>query len=421
MTGRDSLNQRSRPLRHIIALLRNSADGIALAAAAVGGLVAGGLLRGDLSPVENTTLLSAQAAFWLAGLAFLRWLRPWEHLSFERVLSGSARSLIAAMAILLSLVVATSLGLATSSIVTSLTIAMSSLLISFTLALPAVAVSRRLWPASEPTRQMNDKGARRHEEALSIVFHELRRPLSTLVSASELALAPDITEEERSHLLQNLNRQALRLNDFLEEILEAARIQSGRLRLNLRPIDLRQLAEEGCAEFAEGHRGHDLRLILGERAMMVAADPTKLRMVLSNLIANAVSYSPQGSLVTVRVSREKDVVLLQVEDEGPGVPEPYRQQIFEQYFRIPGTSERGFGLGLYIAHRLMEALGGSIGVDGREPRGSRFTVRLPALMKGADLRVRRRTRRPHPLSDAHAQQRLHVQGDFPDQVQGSHQ
>ena len=154
---------------------------------------------------------------------------------------------------------------------------------------------------------------------------------------------------------------------------------------------------------------------------MVAADPAKLRVVLSNLIANAVSYSPQGSVVTIRVSREKDVVLLQVEDEGPGVPEPYRQQIFEQYFRIPGTSERGFGLGLYIAHRLMEALGGSIGVDGREPRGSRFTVRLPALMKGAALRVRRRTRRPHPLSDAHAQQRLHVQGDLPDQVQGSHQ
>ena len=421
MTGRESLNQRSRSLRHIIALLRNGADGIALAAAAVGGLVAGGLLRGDSSPVENTTLLSAQAAFWLAGLAFLRWLRPQEHLSFGRVLSGSARSLVAAMAILLSLVVATSLGLASSSIVTSLTIAVSSLLISFTLALPAVAVSRRLWPASEPSRQIDDKGARRHEEALSIVFHELRRPLSTLVSASELALAPDITEEERSHLLQSLNRQALRLNDFLEEILEAARIQSGRLRLNLRPIDLRQLAEEGCAEFAEVHRGHNLQLILGARAMMVAADTAKLHMVLSNLIANAVSYSPQGSVVTVRVSREKDVVLLQVEDEGPGVPEPYRQQIFEQYFRIPGTSERGFGLGLYIARQLMEVHGGSIGVDGREPRGSRFTVTLPALKKGADLRVPGRTRRPHPPSTAHAQQRLYVQGDLPDQVKGSHQ
>jgi len=88
-------------------------------------------------------------------------------------------------------------------------------------------------------------------------------------------------------------------------------------------------------------------------------------------------------VITVRAFRGGDSVGLLVEDEGPGVPEPYRQQIFEQFFRIPGTSERGFGLGLYIARQLMQAHGGVISVDGRTTRGSRFTIELPVLEMGS--------------------------------------
>ena len=363
-----SLNLRRRPRWLTTALLRRGGDGIALAAATVAGLLVGGLLEGARAVVEDTSLLTAHAAVWLAGLALLRWLWPRGSLNLGRVLSGSALGLVAAIAILLSLVAATSLDASPASIA-----------VSVALAVPAVAVRRRLWPVEEAFAPVEDRRARRHEEALSIVFHELRRPLSTLVSASELALDTDIPEEERAQLLQNLHRQALRLNDFLEEILEAARIQSGRLRLNLFPIDLRKLAREACEEFFDAHGSHELRLLLGRQKMPVAADPAKLRMVLSNLLANAVAYSPHGSVITVRAFRGGDSVGLLVEDEGPGVPEPYRQQIFEQFFRIPGTSERGFGLGLYIARQLMQAHGGAISVDGRTPRGSRFAIELPML------------------------------------------
>ena len=215
------------------------------------------------------------------------------------------------------------------------------------------------------------------------MFHELRRPLTTLISASELALDTTIPEEERAQLLQTVHRQALRLGDFLEEILETARIQSGGLRVNPRSIDLRPLVRELCEEFQEAHPSHDLRLIGGKQTLPVAADPAKLRMVLGNLLANAAAYSPRGSTITVRLLREKDAVAVQVEDEGPGVAEPYRQQIFEQFFRIPGTTERGFGLGLYIARQLVLVQGGTIGVESREPRGSRFTVALPALKRSS--------------------------------------
>lgn len=377
-----SVHSQNRAVGMLLSLLRKGADAIALAAAAIVGLVLAGLLEGHLPP--ERVVLAAQAAFWLAGLAFLRWLLPsGQPLRLGRAISGSVLILSAGIACVLFLSAALSKGIPAPSVAISLALGVESLVFFSALAAPAVLLGRRLASLPEPPPPSDDQSARRHQEALSIVFHELRRPLTTLISASELALDTTIAEEERTQLLQSVHRQALRLGDFLEEILETARIQSGGLRVNPRPLDLRSLVKELCEEFEEAHSSHDLRLIGGKQTMPVAADPAKLRMVLSNLLANAAAYSPPGSTITVRLLRGEEAVAVQVEDEGSGVPEPYRQQIFEQFFRIPGTQERGFGLGLYIARQLLLAQGGTIEVDSRQPRGSRFTIALPALRRGS--------------------------------------
>jgi signal transduction histidine kinase len=363
-------------------------DGVAIAAAAIGGFLIAAALEAELSRAEVRSLLVAHVVFWLAGLVALRCLSHRRPASFSEALYSSAFGLIAGAAVVLSIPAVHTLGVAVPLASVSSAVAAPALGVSAALAVPALILSRRVWSVDESSRATNGNDSRRQEEALSIVFHELRRPLSVLVSASELALDADTSEDERRDLLQRVNHQALRLSDFLEEILEAARIQSGRLRLNLRPVDLRKVVREGGAEFAEAHRSYELRVKVGRQVQTVAADPTKLGMVLSNLLANAVAYSPQGSTITMRLLRTDRTVRIHVEDQGPGVPEPYREQIFEQFFRIPGTPQRGFGLGLYIARQLVEAHGGTIGVERKHPRGSRFIIELPALKK-ASLPTRR--------------------------------
>lgn len=368
----------SRAPRRVFGALRRSTDAVALAAAAFIGLLIGSFLVGDLEPHVSRSLLAAHLVFWLAGLAFLRWLAPSGTLHLGRLLSGLTMGLPAGVAAVLLLAAALSRGVPTVSDMISLVATVPSLVLSLGLAGPAVIIARRLLPPAQLEEPAENPAARRQEEALSIVFHELRRPLATLVSASEMAMEPNMPDEERTYLLASVHRQALRLNDFLEEILEAARIQSGSLRLNLRAMDVRSLVADTCAEFDDTCTTHDIRYLPDRRPLPVAADPAKLRMVLSNLMANAIKYSPPGSTVTVKVYRDQSAIVIQVDDEGPGVPEAYRQKIFEEFFRIPGTSERGFGLGLYIARKLVQAHRGAIWVEGREPRGSRFIVSLPA-------------------------------------------
>jgi signal transduction histidine kinase len=375
------IRSREEATEMAIFLARKGADAIALAVAALIGLVISGLWYQDLVP--PSVLLGAHIAFWAAGLALLRWLTPsGEPIRAKRAVSGSALSLTVGMAGVLLVAAALSRGIPTPSMVISEIMDVPSLFIYLALAAPAVVVGRRLAEPPEPPPLIDDAGAmRRHQEALSIVFHELRRPLATLVTASELALDDETPEDHKANLLRTVHRQALRLGDFMEELLETSRIQSGTLRLNPRATDLQPLVEELCEEFQATHREHEMRVKLVKSPLLANVDPAKLRMVLGNLLANAAAYSPPGSTITVRLFGEMDSVVCQVEDEGPGVPEPYRKEIFQQFFRVPGARQGGFGLGLYIARQIVLAHKGTLGVDSGMVRGATFTLTLPALTR----------------------------------------
>jgi signal transduction histidine kinase len=377
-----SEDARLRLETELLPLMRRGADGIALAVAALVGLVISGIAYRD--PMPGELLLLAHFAFWLSGMAFLRWLAPsGRPLKLSQVISGSGLAVTAALAFFLLIMTAVSRGIPSPSDALSLAVAVPSLSVFMALAPPAVFIGRRLADVPAPPPLTDDLALRRHQEALSIVFHELRRPLTTLLSASELAIESDIPEGERIQLLETVHRQAIRLGGYMDEMLEMARIQTGVLRLNPRPIDLRIFAAELIAEYADSNPLNDIELLAPETLIPVSADPPKLRMALGNLISNAVAYSPPGTSVTMRLATNNGRTTIEVEDEGPGIPEPYRRQVFEQFFRIPGTSSHGFGLGLYITRQLVIAHGGSIEVLDSRTRGSRFVVILPALREGA--------------------------------------
>ena len=128
-------------------------------------------------------------------------------------------------------------------------------------------------------------------------------------------------------------------------------------------------------------REHDLRVEAPAETLPLVADPDRIGNVLVNLVENATKYSPKGTRVTLGVEKKGDEIVFSVSDEGPGIPEKYRDKIFERFFRIPGPvtgPRQGTGLGLAIAKKIVEEHGGRIWVESVDGKGSRFCFTLPA-------------------------------------------
>jgi signal transduction histidine kinase len=175
-----------------------------------------------------------------------------------------------------------------------------------------------------------------------------------------------------------------RLEKLLEDFLDASRIEAGRMSLSLADADLRDVAREAADLFADASPDHPIALDLPEGPVLARCDPARVTQVLNNLISNAIKYSPRGGRVAVAVARDGGDAVLGVSDEGVGVPEGEREQIFEPFRR--GASAHGVpgaGLGLSTARRIAEAHGGRLEVEPRAGGGSTFRLRLPASPRGA--------------------------------------
>jgi signal transduction histidine kinase len=162
---------------------------------------------------------------------------------------------------------------------------------------------------------------------------------------------------------------------MIAELLELERLREGR-GLQRAPVDLVSLLREAAAAF-EG-----VRLQPGEPSLVLDVDAGLLRRVLRNLLENAVKYAlPDSQPVELSITREGDAVLIRVRDDGPGIPEADLPRLFEPFFRVDRSRSRrtgGYGLGLSICKRILEAHGGEIAVRNQTPRGAQFTLRLPA-------------------------------------------
>jgi PAS domain S-box-containing protein len=220
---------------------------------------------------------------------------------------------------------------------------------------------------------------------LSMASHEFRTPLATILSSSELLerYAERIDLDEKVKLLQSIEAGAKRMNELINDVLTLGRAESGVLRLNPARLDVRELCARVIGEFriAQG-RSHRVRF--SDRFDLPAAemDERLLRHILENLLSNAAKYSPEGSEIMVTLSRQAEDVLLEVQDQGIGIPEQDQPRLFESFHRASNVENRpGTGLGLAIVRKSVDLHGGRISFKSAPGAGTCFSVRLPVYSR----------------------------------------
>jgi PAS domain S-box-containing protein len=220
---------------------------------------------------------------------------------------------------------------------------------------------------------------------VSTVSHELRAPLTSIYGFAETLLRQDILfgDDERKTFLGYIASESQRLTGIVDALLNVARLDTGDLKVNMAPTDVRGVVDEVVQSAQDGAgNGHRVVVDLPEETLAASADRDKLRQVFSILLDNALKYSREGGKVTVGVERKHDTVEVSVVDEGIGIPQADQDQIFRKFYRGADAETRvgasGTGLGLFIARGLVTAMGGRIWVESREGEGSTFAFELPA-------------------------------------------
>ena len=224
------------------------------------------------------------------------------------------------------------------------------------------------------------------DEVLSIVSHDLRNPLNTIVMSTDLLL--DLGTEGRPDggraQLEIIRRQAQQMNRMIQDLLDVARLEAGRLPLEEQREDPASLVADACASarpLAEG-KGILLECDVPAGLPRVCADSERILQVFSNLLGNAIRFTPEGGVIHVGAAAADGEVRFEVADSGPGIDPEDAPHLFERFYQARKTQRGGAGLGLSIAKGIVEAHGGRIGVDSAPGEGSTFYFTLPVERGG---------------------------------------
>jgi CheY-like chemotaxis protein len=233
-------------------------------------------------------------------------------------------------------------------------------------------------------RQAQEAG-RLKEEFLATVSHELRTPLNAILGWSRLLRAGQLAEADAVKALDTIERNARVQVELIDDLLDVSRIISGKLRLDVRPVDPNAFIEaaiESVTPAAEA-KGVRLQKIMDTCLVSVPGDPTRLQQVVWNLLSNAIKFTPRGGRVQVRMERVNSHLEIVVADSGQGIDPGFLPHVFDRFRQADQATTRhhgGLGLGLAIVRHLVELHGGSVKAEspGGE-QGSTFTVLLPVV------------------------------------------
>ncbi len=224
---------------------------------------------------------------------------------------------------------------------------------------------------------------RMKDEFLATISHELRTPLNAIIGWSHMLRSGRLDEDGAERALETIERNAKSQAQLVEDILDVSRVIMGKLRLNMRPVDVASVinAAIDSVQLAADSKGIQLKVTLHPSARHVVGDSSRLQQVVWNLLSNAIKFTPSGGLVEVRVERGDAYAQIRVCDSGSGISQDFLPFIFDRFRQADSTSTRqhgGLGLGLAIVRHLIELHGGT--VQAESPGlgcGAIFTVRIP--------------------------------------------
>ena len=217
---------------------------------------------------------------------------------------------------------------------------------------------------------------------LATTSHELKTPLTVIGGFAELLLSmPDLPESQRRDALQTIHRRAGELGSIVDRLLLSSRIESGKIQLNLEPIDVVPVIRERVEALGRA-TGREVVVTVQGEIPRAEADLSAVAAIVDHLLENAIRYSPGGERVDAVVTCAENFVEIVVRDRGIGMDSHQQEKCFERFWQAESTDVRRFGgtgIGLYIVKSLAEAMAGSVVVQSKLGRGSTFTLRLPAV------------------------------------------
>lgn len=243
----------------------------------------------------------------------------------------------------------------------------------------------KLLATEQELRQSAEDANRLKDEFLATLSHELRTPLNAILGWSQMLQNRSVGEDDRIKALMTIERNARAQSQLIDDILDVSRIITGKLRLDVRSVDLPSVitaAVEAALPAAEA-KGIRLQSLLDPQAGPISGDSDRLQQIVWNLLSNAVKFTPKGGRVQVRLERVNSHVEIVISDTGKGIEAEFLPHVFDRFRQSDGSMTRrhgGLGLGLAIARQLVELHGGLVSVESAgSGQGATFTVNLPLL------------------------------------------
>ncbi|SDC41787.1 PAS domain S-box-containing protein [Pelagirhabdus alkalitolerans] len=217
-------------------------------------------------------------------------------------------------------------------------------------------------------------------ELVSTVSHELRTPLSSVLGFTEMLLHKELKPEKKKLYLETIYREAQRLTTLINDFLDIQRIESGKQEYNMEPVELNRLIMEVVQLFKQ-HTHHTIHIEDTALSTTVWGDHDRLIQLLTNLINNAIKFSPDGGIVTIQIQNKANKVHIHIKDEGIGIPKSELNSMFTKFKRVDNSASKkigGTGLGLAISKGIVQAHQGDIWIDSIENEGTTVSISLPS-------------------------------------------
>jgi signal transduction histidine kinase/CheY-like chemotaxis protein len=269
----------------------------------------------------------------------------------------------------------------------------------------AIAIDNaRLLDKEQRARAAAEAASRAKDEFLAVLSHELRTPLNAVYGWARMLRSGEVEGAAVTRALDVIMRNANAQVQLIDDMLDVSRIVTGKMRLDVRPLDLRAVVEAALDVVRPAAEAKQIRLqaILDPGALGVTGDPDRLQQVVWNLLINAVKFTPREGRIQVRLQRVNSHVEILVSDSGQGIAPDVLPHVFERFQQGDSTSTRrhtGLGLGLALVRHLVELHGGTVEASSAgEGKGATFTVRLPVAIARADGEVRPLRTRTQPTA-----------------------